>query len=965
MVSRRGRLAAWLPCVLALAAGLAAASPLAQPGFFEGHDGIQHLFRVAVLADELRRGVLYPRWAGDLALGYGYPVFHFYGPLAHYLAWAFSQLGLALPEASKAVSALALVGVALGTYLLARDVLAPAGRWAAALAAAAAALAPYVLDATYVRGAFGEAVSFALYPPLLWGVRRLVRDGRALPGWAVTSGATALAVVTYNPLALFGLPLAAGYALWMVGPRSGRALARVVGGLALGLGLAAWFWLPALLDQRLVTIANLGYARENLLPLTALVQPALRYQHHQFPFGLGMVQVLLAGLGCLGVLRLPAAARREVLFFPLAGLGGALLISTLALPFWEELPFLALIAYPWRLLGLLAVLFALPTGGLLLLVPDWVRPLVSTVLVVVLAWANLNPTLPEPILLNAREITPAGWQRREQQLGRIGTTTGAEYLPRWSERGPGAAEDVPRAEGAPAVEAARLVSVSGLDLVLDVMTTAPFTLRLHRFAFPGWEARVNGQPVAVRPETALGLVSLSLPAGTSRVELRFGMTPSVIAGGSVTIAVLLALLVVGLGRRRWSVVLLAGLMLAVALAALGWRPPVRVPAGAGIALAPEVWLLGATVDPVGEGLALRLYWLASRPPERDYRVVLTLSDATGQVVVRREAPPRYGLEPTSEWRANEVIADPIWFRLPAPRPAGQYTLTLALTGQPAQAGVGWPAVPLATLMLPAATAPPAPPPLAVFSDQLALEAASLQAAGTPPAGPVAPGTPFELQLRWRALRVPEEDYVFFLHLYGTDGRRWLQVDRRPGGGVSALTTWEPGEAVDDVVRGVLPLDLPAGVYRLAIGWYEPGGGPRLPVGAGDTFTLAQLVVVRPVAPPAHAVGAVFGGWAQLAGWEVDRAHGSLRLVWRAVRPAPGAFHVFVHVVDAAGRILAQSDGPPAGGAFPTTAWPLEVALDDWHRLPTLAGRLRVGLYDPQSGARLLLANGADALDLAD
>src|SRR5258708_11735567 len=67
-----------------LAAALAI-YPLLPPGIPSTADGPLHLIRGVEFDTVLRTGVLYPRWAPDLAYGYGYPLFNFYAPLFYYL----------------------------------------------------------------------------------------------------------------------------------------------------------------------------------------------------------------------------------------------------------------------------------------------------------------------------------------------------------------------------------------------------------------------------------------------------------------------------------------------------------------------------------------------------------------------------------------------------------------------------------------------------------------------------------------------------------------------------------------------------------------------------------------------------------------------------------------------------------------------------------------------------------------
>ena len=59
---------------------------IARPGMPNTADGQVHLYRALEASHLLRSGVLYPRWAPDFYLGYGYPFFNFYAPGAHLLA---------------------------------------------------------------------------------------------------------------------------------------------------------------------------------------------------------------------------------------------------------------------------------------------------------------------------------------------------------------------------------------------------------------------------------------------------------------------------------------------------------------------------------------------------------------------------------------------------------------------------------------------------------------------------------------------------------------------------------------------------------------------------------------------------------------------------------------------------------------------------------------------------------------
>ena len=91
-----------------------------------------------------------------------------------------------------------------------------------------------------------------------------------------------------------------------------------------------------------------------------------------------------------------------------------------------------------------------------------------------------------------------------------------------------------------------------------VNSAQPWTLQLHQFFFPGWQAVVDGETVAAQPVGELALAGVPLAAGQHSVEFRFGATPVRQLGTLVSLAGLIALLA---GHRLAAQVVVAG----------GWR----------------------------------------------------------------------------------------------------------------------------------------------------------------------------------------------------------------------------------------------------------------------------------------------------------------------------------------------------------------------------------------------------------
>jgi hypothetical protein len=260
---------------------------------------------------------------------------------------------------------------------------------------------------------------------------------------------------------------------------------------------------------------------------------------------------------------------------------------------------------------------------------------------------------------------------------------------------------------------------------------------------------------------------------------------------------------------------------------------------------------------------------------------------------------------------------------------------------------------------------------AEFGDQLALVGWSLQA---PPA--LEAGEPFSLAVVWQAQQVLETDYATFAHLVDEGERGWVGDDHQPYDGLYPTSAWGAGEMVRDLFTLTVPADAPPGLYDVQVGWYDPGGKERLPVGEGDTVRVAVLPVgwAGTGLQTLTSAGARFGDVITLEGytWQVEPEAVQVTLRWSTDVFLDSDYTVFVHLVDPedGDRMVAQGDAPPMGGRWPTSLWLPGVAVDDVHTitlppdLPAGPYYLLVGLYDPVTGDRLPLPDGRDAMRLS-
>ena len=547
--------------LMALLAGL----PLFQLKMMSGHDARVYLTRAVEFYQGLRAGQIFPRWAPDLNFGYGEPIFSFVPPLIYYLMVPFRALGTSFVAAQDLACFLLLCAGGLGMYLLATELF---GRRGGLIAAAAYLFAPYMLGTLYVRQALADFSAFAAIPFAFWGLYRLARNGRARCGRYrfLLAGvfAVALLLLSSNTIALIAVPALLAWVGWLGWrERSPRTLLWGFVGIALGLALSAFFWLPALAERGLVQTARavegyLSYRNHFVYPSQFVVSPwgyglSLAGPADGMSFTLGPVH-LIAVAGAFVLLwrmRGAGARGRSWLAFFLALLAAAVFFaSTLSQPLWDRMPLLQYLQFPWRFLTLAAFSSALLCGAVFASLSggsgriDRRLPSVAlaAVLVGLLLW-GLPKARPEKFLaLNEVDYSPQAITARG-----IGVTTAGEYAPVWVQQRPTvpAGEPLTFVAGQGRVVASQL-SVATRQFIVEVV--ADSRLRLNTFYFPGWTLFVDSAEQPVDYDNPQGVMEFSLGSGLHGVKFVFADSPVRAWAGRLSLLALLLLVGVGLAR---------------------------------------------------------------------------------------------------------------------------------------------------------------------------------------------------------------------------------------------------------------------------------------------------------------------------------------------------------------------------------------------------------------------------------
>lgn len=564
---------------LIIAFSLFAVLPLAGPDYFlEAHDAPHTLFFLTEFDAALRDGVWYPGWATDQALGYGYPTFVLYPPLAYYVAEAFHLLGTTKLAAIKWTWALATIGAGMTMYAYARRM---AGRQRGLLAAVVYMYVPYHLADIYVRGALAEYAAFVWMPLALLAFHGLAArvTARRIGLAGVTFGALWL---THNGTGLMFTPLLAAYTLFRLWVESTslrswmrRASAALAGAL-LGLGVAAALLLPNLFERSYIAQeqwvrAGYDYALHFVHP-AHLLSPAWGYApgtpgvEGVMSFQLGAVPLILASAAAVAAVRRPPGERALALFFTAATLLAILLMLPVSAALWDALPIAALIQFPWRLLAPIAVTLSILSGlapsrpgagpatdaGLAVLQDrteagsDGGNRLNGQILILALVavLGSFPYTLPQYTPLPEYAEDPLLSIRFELEYSDMRGMTA------WTQEMPATSPLVEQYEaGSPLVTAEVLAPGATLEMIraggasdeLRVSSPQGTALRFFTYYFPGWRVYVDGERLsaaALRPDTIYGLLTVDIPPGEHHVLLRWGDTPLRMAGKILTLACL-------------------------------------------------------------------------------------------------------------------------------------------------------------------------------------------------------------------------------------------------------------------------------------------------------------------------------------------------------------------------------------------------------------------------------------------
>jgi hypothetical protein len=571
-------------CLILLVSSLLVARQFSQTHFPSCviDDSILHMSWVRQFTRALSEGVWLPRWLPESNGGYGSPVFIFYSPLVYYVSAALYWAAGSVVVSMKLVRGIGLFLSGLTMLSYARRF---STRWVAlAIALVYIAIPFHVLDISYWT-LFAETWAWIWFPLILTFLQRMKTDegdsfllilglGACYAGLIVTHLVSAymfsFVIAGYVLVGIWELrkstrqPLEANDRIensqgYPPGLQRGNCVLwtrRVSMGVLFGMGLAAFFLLPVLVERQFVHLEYSTLFSDFNFRNTFLFFPnpeqmaANSFQARtvallQVVAGFQLAWILVS-LGLIIRLKsLSVFVRREMMFSAGVVTFCLFLMSRPSAWLWDRVPGLAQIQFSTRWLSILTFSACLLIGVGFDTYRSSKFGLERVMKLTHFSLGLLAALMTMLIIFGACFLG-----EEEEKLAERNVVNAPEYNPRsmpnWKQRVIKPLE--PRVVVLDGVSKVDVIEWRGQMRRLRVESETATHIRLRILDYPGWAVKVDGRETPHSVDPASGGVVVSLSAGFHQVSAEFTWTWWRGLGAGISL-VFLGLAFVGVGLR--------------------------------------------------------------------------------------------------------------------------------------------------------------------------------------------------------------------------------------------------------------------------------------------------------------------------------------------------------------------------------------------------------------------------------
>ncbi|HKB88318.1 MAG TPA: hypothetical protein VKC53_01575 [Patescibacteria group bacterium] len=329
-----------------------------QPGIYSMQDF--HFFRLYEFDKCIQNLQIPCRWSPDAGLGYGEPLFNFYGQLPYAIGEIYHLVGGSIINSLKFLFILSLFGSSVSMFFLAKEIW--KNNYSAFISSIIYLYAPYRAVDVWVRGALPEAFSFIFFPLILLSIEKksYIWFSILLSGLILTHN---LSLVMFLPILI----------IWIIYRRFWKSIpAGVVSFL-----ISAFYILPVIFESKYVDLGSTitGYFdfRAHFVTLYQIfISRFWGYGGSTWGIGdglslsIGTIQWLLPLVILIAiVIRNKISKNMTFLTLFIVGIFYIFLTHNKSTFLWTHISGMAYIQFPWRFLGVATFCFALSSGAIL------------------------------------------------------------------------------------------------------------------------------------------------------------------------------------------------------------------------------------------------------------------------------------------------------------------------------------------------------------------------------------------------------------------------------------------------------------------------------------------------------------------------------------------------------------------------------------------------------------------------
>lgn len=508
-----------IPYFIVIIFAVIAGMTLLHSGLHPTHDGEYHVVRFYEFTNALKDGNYYPRWAKDLNNGYGVPLFNYVYPLPNYGAFLLSLIGVSAIDSFKLEMFGAGIIGAVFFYLFAKEYW---GAWGGVISSVFYSYTPYHFVDVYVRGSVGEVLALAFFPGFLWGITNLIKTESFK--WVITSCIfLSLVIFSHNIVGLMFFMFGIFYGIFLIlkkrrNMKKNTILFSVV--ILLSLAISSIFWLPALLEQKYVSGLQIYSVSENFPDLFQLLIPSWgtgfsnSLLENQMSFQLGFANIFAVLIGIIVLIKSWKKPEKNILIFFLFSFFATFFVMTRQSEFaWKMIPYMNYFQFPWRFLSLSMVLTSFLAGSVVLLTKKRIIYIIWILIAFFLSFSYTS-------VAYFHDRVDSYYIQRSNFID--GTNSpGNMFNTIWMDKDIKKRAKFLSSVGDSATYALEHEKTGSYKLQVKQSQSGPVVLSITYF--PGWEVLVNEKPVEIAYNKE-GLITFSLPKGSSIVEARFGST---------------------------------------------------------------------------------------------------------------------------------------------------------------------------------------------------------------------------------------------------------------------------------------------------------------------------------------------------------------------------------------------------------------------------------------------------------